>query len=75
MALPLVHGCVVDSVLRKTVARPARVCACATATSPRPRKTWTQLAYSTNKARSEELSTKAPYKRSRQDGKRCIIPT
>jgi putative SOS response-associated peptidase YedK len=32
------------------------------------------LAYSTNKARSEELSTKAPYKRSRQDGKRCIIP-
>ena len=33
-----------------------------------------KLAYSTNNARSEELSTKASYKHSRQYGKRCIIP-
>lgn len=34
-----------------------------------------RLAYSTNNARSEELSTKASYKHSWQYGKRCIIPT
>ena len=33
-----------------------------------------KLAYSTNNARSEELSTKASYKQSSQYGKRCIIP-
>jgi putative SOS response-associated peptidase YedK len=33
-----------------------------------------KLAYSTNNARSEELSTKASYKHSWQYGKRCIIP-
>ena len=33
-----------------------------------------KLAYSTNNARSEELSTKASFKHSWQYGKRCIIP-
>ena len=33
-----------------------------------------KLAYSTNNARSEELSTKASYKQSSRYGKRCIIP-
>ena len=35
-----IHVGEADSVLRQTVARPARVCVCATATFPRPRATW-----------------------------------
>jgi putative SOS response-associated peptidase YedK len=33
-----------------------------------------RLTYSTNNARAEELSTKASFKHSWQQGKRCIIP-